>query len=81
MSDDPALTVLTKTPNASIAHLIRSYIETYDIDCFVFDDHPAGIGMGLRDVRVMVSSDDLEKAQKLLTEFEKDSKENNDLPH
>ena len=65
MSED-GLTVLVKLQDMGAAHMVRSLVESHDIGCFVFDDHPSGIGIGIQDIRVMVLASDLKKAQIIL---------------
>ena len=60
------MTVLVKVQDMGLAHAARSLIESHDIGCFVFDDHPSGIGIGIQDIRVMVLKSDLDAARDVL---------------
>ena len=68
--DDDKLVVLAKVLNPGAAHMIRGLMESNDIDCVVFDDNAAGVGMGVREIRIMVRQENLMPAQRILKENE-----------
>lgn len=72
MSDSPSLVLLTNVAHLGLAYVIRSMLEEHEVDCFVFDDNSAGAGFATQDIRIMVSSDDLEVARDLLIALEKE---------
>ncbi len=69
MSED-GLKVLATVLDSGAAHVIRSLMQSHDIECHVFDDNASAVGFGIRDIRVLVDANDLDKAQKILKGME-----------
>ena len=73
MSED-RLVLLKEVLMPPQAHIIRSALEASNIQSFVLDDNPAGLGVGIGIVntRIMVLESDLKAAQKILEDVEND---------
>lgn len=66
--NNPALLMTVSNPGE--AHIIRGLLESNGIPCAVFDDHPAGIGLGVQNIRIIVETQNLEQARQIISEAE-----------
>lgn len=71
------LVLLERCFDLTQAHMIRGFLESNDIPCFLMDENHSAIAwhltIAIGGARIMVFENDLEKAQSLLADVQEDA--------